>query len=261
MNYKKIIKDALIGYIGFLLVVSVFQSFFIYHPKTVDSYDIKHLNEIGAISVSENSVEWLYLPAQLKPQNKILIYFHGNAGMAIDRVWKTSFWQRNGFDVVLTEYPSYGTNKGSLSEKSFYKAGRIIINKTKLDFPNADIYIYGESIGSGTAVQMASEYDEIALIIEAGFSSLVDVAFSKMPIIPVKLLLNDKYESVKKINKIDSRLIVIHGQKDNVVPLKFGQKLFDAYNGEKEIHILDSAGHNDIYQKQDMNTWIRELEL
>ena len=261
MNYKKVIKNALTGYIGFLFVVSVFQNFFIYHPQKMDVYDTKHLNNIDAILMSDKTLEWLYFPAQEERKNKILIYFHGNAGMAIDRAWKASFWRKNGFDVVLAEYPSYGTNKGKPSEDTFYEAGRIIINKTKSVFPNADIYIYGESIGSGTAVQMASEYDEVALIIEAGFSSLVDVAFSKMPIIPVTLLLNDKYESINKINKIDSRLIVIHGHTDNVVPLKFGQKLFDAYNGEKEIHILDSAGHNDIYQKQDMNRFIRELEL
>jgi len=128
------------------------------------------------------------------------------------------------------------------SEESFYNAGRIIIDKTLSDFPNTNLYIYGESIGSGTAVQMATEYDERALIIESGFSLLGDVAFSKIPFIPVSVLLRDKYDNVSKINNINSRLISIHGDQDKVVSLKFGQKLFDAFKGRKDIFVIDGAG-------------------
>lgn len=245
MNYKKIIKDSVIGYIAFLIILFFFQSWFIYHPRTFDSYEDK-LTQINGIIVSDQNLEWVFLPSK-QISNKTLVYFHGNAGAAIDRVSKASPWRENGFNVVLAEYPGYGTNDGRPSEEEFYRVGRVIIDKTLKDFPNAHLYIYGESIGSGTATQMATEYDEKALIIESGFSSLVDVAFSKMPFIPVSLLLRDKFDNISKINDINSRLIVIHGDADTVVPFRFGKNLFDGYKGEKQKIVINGAGHNDIY--------------
>ncbi len=260
MNYKKILRDALIGYIGFLIILFFLQGFFIYHPQTIEAYNQNDLDKINATVVSDKGLEWLYLPSE-NISNKTLIYFHGNAGMAIHRAWKASFWRDAGFNVVLAEYPAYGTNDGKPSENSFYRAGRIIIDKTLTDFPAAVLYIYGESIGSGTAVQMATEYDERALIIEAGFSSLGDVAYSKLPIIPFGLLLRDRYDNIAKINNIGSRLVVIHGARDRTVSPRFGHQLFDAYKGQKDILIFDDAGHNDIYMKTDMNAVIRDLKL
>jgi uncharacterized protein len=259
-NYKKFLGYIIGCYAGFIILLTVFQNAFIYHPQQIQNYDIVKLNDMNAVVISDNNLQWLYLPTS-QPSNKILVYFHGNAGMAIHRVDKANIWRDNGFNVVLAEYPGYGTNSGKLNEQTIYNTGRVTIDKTKRDFPNHDLYIYGESIGSGVAVQMATEYDEKALIIEGGFSSLGDIVKTKMPFIPVSLMLRDNYDNISKINNINSRLILLHGAKDSVIPLQFGQKLFDAYIGQKDIRIFNDAGHNDIYTKIDMNDLIKDLKL
>jgi fermentation-respiration switch protein FrsA (DUF1100 family) len=260
MNWKTIIKKTLIGYFGFLIVLYIFQSWFLYHPRTFDAYEEIDLKKIHAVVVSDNDLEWLFLPSR-NTSNKTLIYFHGNAGAAIDRAYKAEAWRQNGFNVVLAEYPRYGTNDGRRTETNFFTSGRIIIDKTMESFPGTQLYIYGESIGSGTAVQMASEYDEKALVIEGGFSSLIDVVQNTLPFIPARFLLRDQYDNISKINQIDSRLIVIHGVKDNVVRFKFGQKLYDEFQGDKDFLKIDDAGHNDIYSIVDMNAEIKRLNL
>ena len=255
-----ILKSLILVYIGFALILFIFQRYFYYHPSQIESYDVETLSTLGVEVVSDKGMEWIYWPAAQKT-NKTLVYFHGNAGMAFNRLSKASVWRDSNFNVILAEYPGYGTNGGKSSEQSFYNVGRVVIDKMLSDFPNTELYIYGESVGSGTATQMATEYDEKVLIIESGFSSLVDVVFSKMPFFPASLLVRDKYDNLSKINNIGSRLIWLHGAQDKIVPMRFGQALFDAYKGEKDFRIFDNAGHNDIYEMTDMNAVIRDLNL
>ena len=224
LKMLSVLKHCLIGYLGFLIILYVFQRSFIYHPTVFENYDTTVLESVKAIAVSEDGQKWLFLPS-LKPTSRVLVYFHGNAGSAIDRIWKAQVWRESGFDVVLVEYPGYGVNEENTSEQNFYEVGRRVINKTLSDFPNTQLYIYGESIGSGTAVQMATEYDEEALILESGFSSLGDVVWSKFPFIPISLMLKDRFKSIEKINAIDSTLYMIHGKQDKTVPYTLGRKI------------------------------------
>ncbi len=258
MAYIKIIRDCLIAYVGFAIFMTIFQGWFIYHPRTFDVYNQDNLNKINAIIVNDNNLEWLFLPSATNT-DRILVYFHGNAGAAIDRQWKASFWREGGYHVVLAEYPGYGTNDGSPGEASIYDMARVVMDRTVEDFPDLDLYIYGESIGNGAAVQMATEYGEKALILESGFSSLVDVTFHAMPFLPVNLLLRDRYDNMSKINNIGSRLVMIHGTDDDIVPIGFGQKLYNAYAGDKIMIEIEGAGHNDVYLKTDIARLIKGL--
>jgi fermentation-respiration switch protein FrsA (DUF1100 family) len=257
---KQLLIFIALGYIGFVGYLYIFQDNIIFFPSTFDAYNPHDLQDINAIKVAEGELEWILLPAE-QPSGKALVYFHGNAGTAIDRWQKAQPWREAGFDVVLAEYPGYGTNQtGRVGEKEFYEGGRVIVNKTRNIFPSSALYFYGESIGSGTAIKMASEYDEKAVIIEAGFSSLVDVAFSKYFYVPVHLLLRHKFDNVSIINQINSNLIIIHGDNDAIIPLKFGKKLFNAYEGPKKMHIINGAGHNDIYSKTNIAEIIKTIE-
>tara|TARA_B100001750_G_C15503474_1_gene598768 strand:+ start:1077 stop:1706 length:630 start_codon:yes stop_codon:yes gene_type:complete len=203
---KSFILTIVVLYLGWVSVLYILQRHLIYHPTTFDSYDTSALLNQNVVVMKDGDLQWLFLPAPFH-SNKVLVYFHGNGGNAIGRIDRVESWRQAGFDVILAEYPGYGPNSGKPAEEDFYRSGRRIIDKTLNDFPNVDLYLYGESIGSGTAVQMATEYDEIALIIECGFSSLTDIVQSKYPIIPTKILLKDKFDNISKINRIDSYLL------------------------------------------------------
>jgi hypothetical protein len=256
--FMRMLMAAGLIYCVFLIVLFIFQRNFFYFPTKTESYNIENLKGPDAKIMSAQNIRWILL----KPENdrgKILVYFHGNAGMALHRLWKASAWVDFGYHVVLVEYPGYGMNKGSPSEQAFYISGRVVIDKTISDFPDSDLYIYGESIGSGTAVQMATEYDEKALIIESGFSSLTDVAFSKMPFVPVPFLIRDRFENDRKINDINSKLVMIHGDQDSIIPIHFGEKLYNTYKGQKVFYKIDGAGHNNIYESTDISAIIQDM--
>lgn len=271
-KYKVALKAILKIYCIFLIALFLLQRLFIYHPETAhiqDNYGLTYsqdqLQTLNAEVISDNNeafykaIQWIFLPSE-HYKNKVLIYFHGNAGMAIDRAWKAEYWRKAGYHVVLAEYPGYGTNSGQPNEDNLYESGRIIIDHTLTRFPDADMYVYGESLGSGVAVQMATEYDEKGLIIESGFSSLVDVVYYKMPFVPVFILLKDQFLNDEKIHEIGSYLTVIHGRQDKLVPLRFGQRLFDSYQGDGNMIIIEDAAHNDIYLKTDMNKIIEAIK-
>jgi fermentation-respiration switch protein FrsA (DUF1100 family) len=107
--------------------------------------------------------------------------------------------------------------------------------------------IYGESIGSGVAVQMASEIQPKVLILEAPFSAAADVARLRYPWLPVGLLLKDKFDNMAKIGDIRSSLLIIHGDEDATVPIELSQKLFRGARHPKEYVTVNGAGHADLY--------------
>ena len=109
------------------------------------------------------------------------------------------------------------------------------------------LVFYGESMGTGVATQMATEYAASALILESPYTSVPDVGADRYPLVPVRLLIRDQYDSISKIKDVHMPLLLLHGELDQVVPVKFGKKLFDAANEPKQAVYVPDAGHNNVY--------------
>lgn len=260
MAIIKFILSITFIYTLILATLYVQQRALMYYPYTFVTFDdVGPIPDHVEIHQSEG-LEWPVIRSP-NPKQKTLILFHGNAGSALYRLDKAKAWINEGYDVVLAEYPGFGTNIGqAITEQSLYAAARITLDHTKIQFPGHDIYLYGESLGSGIAVQMATEYDIAGLIIEAGFSSMVDVAKSRYWFAPVNLLLKDRYESYQKMAKITAPYLHIHGKKDGTVPFWTGEKLYNAHPGPKDMIALDTADHGDIFGYIDMQSVINTLE-
>ena len=106
---------------------------------------------------------------------------------------------------------------------------------------------YGESMGTGIAVQMATEYNAAALILESPYTSVPDVGADRYPMVPVHWIVRDQYDSLGKIRDVHMPLLLMHGEADQVVPVKFGRQLFAAANEPKQAEFVPDAGHNDVY--------------
>ncbi len=212
--------------------------------------------EYGATDMSEityrtaDGVElrsWYRAPTE--NGRPVLVYFHGNAGHIGHRVDKVRPYLDAGYGVLLAEYRGYGGNDGSPTEAGLYDDAR-----AALDFldvrqdENGPPILYGESLGSGVAVQMATERPVRALVLEAPFSSAVDMARRQFPIFPAGWLLRDRYDSVSKIGQVSAPILVLHGERDAVVPIDQGNRLLEATNPPREGVFIAEAGHNDLYQ-------------
>ncbi len=177
-----------------------------------------------------------------------IVVFHGNAGHIGHRFDKLRFLIDAGHGLLLVEYRGYGGNPGSPTEDGLYAdadaalaflAGRAV--------PSERTVLYGESLGSGLAVEAARRTRVGAVILEAPFTSVADVAAAIYWYVPARRLVLDRFDSTAKIAAIGCPLLILHGERDNVVPARYGRALHEAAREPKELWIAPEGDHNDLY--------------
>ena len=193
-------------------------------------------------------LEGWYVPPQ-KENNKIIVFFHGNGQNIGSSYSGVAQLIKDGYGLLMVEYRGYAGHKGTFTEQGVYKDCRAFIDwlSQTHQVKYSDMILYGESLGAAVAVQMASEYDAHALILLAPFSSMVDIARARYPYLPVSLLLEDQYLSDKKIQQIRMPILIMHGNRDRVIDIESGGKLFEAANEPKKFVEFPQGGHNNLY--------------
>ncbi len=249
--FKQRIPEYLLIYTVFVVFIIFSQRHFLYFPDE-NLPDISATPWMGLIEVTtEDHLTltgwWIYPLSKDKPT---ILMFHGNAQNIEVRAPKVRSLIQQGYGVLLAEYRGYGGNPGKPSEEGFYKDGRAYMEglTEKLSIPSENIILYGESLGSGIAVQLATEYNVRGIVLEVPFSSILAVARLKFFFVPFKnFLLKDQYLNSKKIKNINIPVFIGVGGKDVVVPNWFGKKLYEAANEPKKLIEYPEAGHNTLY--------------
>lgn len=232
-----------------MLGMTIFQRSLIYLPHRGVVEPAKwHAADMQIVQLT--TADHLINQAWYKPAKSNLptiVYFHGNAGHLGYRVPLIKPYLSKGYGVLLLSYRGYANNQGSPTEQGLYNDARAAINflRAKTIKPQC-IVLYGESLGSGVAVQMASEYSIGALILQAPYTSLVDMAIQHYFFYPAKWLLWDKFDSYSKIKQIKAPLLIMHGSADRIVPIKQSQRLFSRANFPKQAKYFANNGHNDL---------------
>lgn len=181
----------------------------------------------------------------------LVMIFHGNAGLAADRIAIARGFLPKRAVILLAEYPGYGLRKGKSSEKQFYQAALDDAKFLKKNFPELPLVVVGESLGSGVATWLATKVELAGLILVSPFTSLTDLAKAQFAGLPVGWIVPDKFDSSTHLNTLSKTtntlpLLIIHGTEDQVVPFSQGQSLWKNYSGPKEILALKKNGHNDL---------------
>lgn len=190
----------------------------------------------------------------------VVLYFPGNAGHRGYRTVNGELLSGHDADVLLADYRGYGDNPGSPNEAMMLSDAHALWSYAvhECGIPSERIVIYGQSLGGGVAVRLASELCQAGtppagLITVASFSSLGDVAQDRFPFIPARWLLWDQFRSQEHISQVSSAYLHLHGTDDEVVPFEMGQQLFasaPSVSGsgiEKQFVTLERARHNDIF--------------
>ena len=204
--------------------------------------EFRGLQTVELVSEDGNrSLSW-YWPGE-KPLT--LVYFGGNGGNRADRLdWARDF-HRLGYGLLLLDYRGYGGNPGTPTETGLYRDAQAALDWLGRESGRTLAY-FGESLGSGVAVEMATRVTPAGLIIQSGFSSALDVGKSRYPFLPVGLLMKDRFDSLLKIRGVGCPLLAIHGDKDRTVPLRLGWALFEAAPEPKDWLLVPGAAHNDV---------------
>lgn len=174
-----------------------------------------------------------------------LVYFHGNAGTIADRVFKVRPFLEAGYGVLLVSWRGYGGNVGAPNEAGLLADGRAAVDHAQT---RGQVVLLGESLGAAVAVRMAAERPVAALILEAPFASAVEVGARHYWYLPVRLLMKDRFESIRWIGRVRAPLLIVHGERDAVVPVAQARKLLAAANEPKRGVFLPEAGHNDLFE-------------
>lgn len=243
-----------VAYVSLVAALFLFQRHLLYFPDTsVSTPALSGLGEMKTVTL--RTADGLDLRSWYRPApagRATVVFFHGNAGDISGRGFKVRPYLDGGYGLLLVEYRGYGGNPGKPSEEGLYADGR-----AALDFLAAEgvrpglTVLYGESLGSGVAVRMAFEMAAKtpvgAVVLEAPYTSITDVAAYHYPYVPVRLLVKDEFDSASRIAAINCPLFIIHGESDRTVHTKFGRRLFDLASQPKESRWVPGAGHNALY--------------
>jgi fermentation-respiration switch protein FrsA (DUF1100 family) len=176
-----------------------------------------------------------------------LLLCHGNAGNVGDRVLHAALLTAAGFDVLLFDYRGYGRSSGRPSEDGTYRDARAAL-ACLLEQPGVDpgrVVYLGESLGGAVAVDLALERSPAGLVLLSAFTGVRALGRLHYPFVPAALI-PDAYPVLHRVGALRAPLLVLHGERDEIVPLSQGRALFEAAPGSKRMHVFPGLGHNDL---------------
>ena len=175
---------------------------------------------------------------------KTILFLHGNAGNLFNRSYKLNRLNELNLNVLIISWRSFSGNLGEPNETNLYGDAKKAVkwlNDRGVETKN--IILYGESLGTGVAVEIGQSNKFNSIILESPYTSMVKAAKIYYPYLPVKFLLKDKYESEKKIKHIKTPILIMHGKKDNIVTFNMGKKLFEIANKQKKFIQIEEDDH------------------
>jgi len=234
----------------FCITLMSCQSTFIYHPSAASEQRLLQEAERAEMRAWKNEAGQIigWRPLQSNSDRRFLV-FHGNAGYALHRGHYTEAISQveEGFDVYILEYPGYGARAGSPSEEALYAAAEEGI-KLLLDESSAPIYLAGESLGSGVASEMAARFSEnvAGVLLITPFTNLKDAARTHFPAFLVRLILREKYDNERALEKYNGPVAILLAEHDEVVASELGQQLYEGYQGPKKLWVQAGRTHNTL---------------
>ena len=250
--FLSIITFILLIYLSFIVYLFFFQRNLLYLPNENNYSGDKIKVDIEEVQIKTsdniNLLGWFHK----KDLNKFktIVYFHGNAGKLENRIHKLNHFKDMDINFLIISWRGFSESSGRPTEQGLYKDGKSAIDWLKnMGLDDKDIILYGESLGTGIAIEIAQNKNFAGLILETPFTSMIDAAKNVYPYIPVDFLLKDRYENDKKIKNINIPLLVMHGEEDQIIPYKMGKKIYEIANKPKYSYFTKYDNHMMKYDK------------
>lgn len=188
----------------------------------------------------------LWLAAE-QPKAPVLLYLHGARFNVTGSAPRMRRMQELGFSVLGVDYRGFGKSTAALpSEESAYEDARAAWDWLARKYPDRPRYVFGHSLGGPIAINLATEVsDESGTIVEGTFTSIADVvSTSKWGWVPVSMLITQRFEAARRVGKIGSPLLVVHGGEDRLIAPDLGRKLFEAAAQPKLFMLVEGGSHH-----------------
>jgi fermentation-respiration switch protein FrsA (DUF1100 family) len=176
----------------------------------------------------------------------VVIYFHGNGEIVASRAPRHRLVTADGTGLVALSYRGYMGSTGSPTEEGVLRDAEAAWQFATSRWPSNPVVLWGHSLGSGVAVGLAARHQVAKVILEAPFSSTVDVAALRFPFVPVRWLMLDQFRSDQRIDAVRAPLLIMHGEQDWVIPIGLGERLFKLAHEPKRFVRFPGGNHADL---------------
>jgi uncharacterized protein len=238
-----------IGYAGGLVALFFAQRSFLFPVPTVVRTSPRQAGfgeaeeHVLDTDDGEKVIVW-HVPA--KPGHSVVLYFHGNGDFLAGFFGRFHDLIADGTGVVALSYRGYAGSSGYPSERGLLRDAAAAYAFTVTRYDAARIVAWGFSLGTGVAVALAAEKPVGRLILEAPYTSTADVAASIFWFLPVRLVMRDQFHSDERIARVTVPLLIMHGERDPAIPIRFGERLFALANEPKQFVRFPEGGHENL---------------
>ena len=190
-----------------------------------------------------------WLPPREPETGPVLLWFHGNAGNLVHRAQNLALLRRGGLGVLAVDYRGYGKSQGRPSEDGLYLDGEAAYRHLVRERGVAPgrIVCFGRSLGTAVALHVALKERVGGVILESPLSNARAMARRTIPLLPIWLFMRSRFDNEGRVRELRVPLLVLHGDRDEVIPFKQGRAVFEAAPEPKEFYTIRGAGHNDTY--------------
>ena len=239
---------AVLVYGGFVTLLYLVQRSFQYFPErrrtTPPAASVPEAEEVMLDTADgERVIVWHVPPREESP---VFLYFHGNGGSLRWRDERFRTLISDGSGLVALSYRGYGGSSGRPTEKGLSEDAATAYAFAVTRYPAQRIVLWGESLGSALAIALAAEKPVCCLVLEAPFTSAVDVGARHYWFVPVRLFMKDQFRSDLCAARVRVPVVVVHGEKDAIVPIALGKRLYELIHAPKRFVRIAGAGHNDL---------------
>lgn len=260
IKWQRILIQAPIAYAIFVGILFIIQRSLLYYPfgtyQSPNELGLDNVQELRLPTADNHQALAWFSPPPEDSTGRIIVHFHGNADALNRLIPLLNRFRDAGFGYLALEYRGYPGYEGETTEEGIYHDARAAMDFVQsLGFKANDIILFGRSLGTGAAVQMAAEYPVALVALVSPFTTVADAAAGVYWYIPVDYLVLDRFDSLSKIDTITSPIYIFHGTEDTLVPFTLGQQLYDKATTEKQFFSLEKQDHNQI----DLNFVIEQI--
>lgn len=233
--------------------MSILDQVFVFHPDPWKDRDWKALSGLPLEEVWSTSADGTKLfgwYVESRATSGVILWCHGNAGNIINRLENLKLLYQLGLSVFLFDYRGYGRSQGRPSEEGLYQdalGAYDYLTRTRMIRPER-LVLFGRSLGAAVAGELAVQKPAAGLILESAFPSIEAVAKFHYGGLPVHWLLGADFALIDRLPQLSLPKLIIHGDKDDIIPLELGRQVFEAAKPPKSFYLIKGADHNNTYQ-------------
>jgi len=226
------------------------QEKLLFHPELLPKdFQFKFGIPFKEVNIAMNKTDTLnliqFFPRDTAPKG-IILYFHGNKGNVIRFAKYATNFTKNGFEVWMPDYPTYGKTTGKLTEENMYAQAKEVYKLAHSKFSADSIFVYGRSLGSGVAAYIAAKEDCAGLILETPYYSIPDLFSNYAPIYPTNRMSHFKFPVGEYLKEVKAPITIFHGTLDQTIPYREAKKLKKVLKQRDEFITIENGTHNNL---------------